>query len=574
MGTDLILRHYRIIREIARSNDIVYEALDTRINRRVAIKELFLPAGVTDSVRQDRIQRFQREARAAGQLTHPNIVTIFETEEEDGRYFIVMEYLEGETLRGKMDREGIISKEEAARIILQVLDALIEAHSKGVIHRDIKPDNVHLLPDDRVKLTDFGIARLKYEPTITMDGQIFGTPSYMSPEQVVGQEIDERSDLFSVGTVFYEMVAGFKPFAGDSVVSITYNIMNTDPPSPPDLPYAFEWIIRRALQKSPQNRFSSAQEMKKAVQDALESLHTPQVFATPMGPASAPGGMSVPAQAPAGGTLYHPTGTPYTGTGMPYTPTGATAYQTVGASAPPAPAPVYIPPPPPPKPVISPVARHFLGTVLAVVLIGSAIMTLVGIGWYAISKSYERYELQKQDEQMSAEFQEAEKLYRQGNYLQAAQIYYRLLQRAKSEKWRSEFSHNLAASLTGYGNQLFERGDLNAAATVYQDALRYKSLPEALDGLAQVDQRQNNWDGAVNHWLAAAENADNEYKAAQYRVKAAELLLKLGDQAYQEGKDMEALQLWQQVLVQTPGTPQAVEARKKIDQALSTRMRN
>lgn len=569
MSTDVILGHYRIIREIARSNDIVYEALDTRINRRVAIKELFLPAGVTDSVRQDRIQRFQREARAAGQLTHPNIVTIFETEEENGRYFIVMEYLEGETLRGKMDREGIIPKEDAARIILQVLDALIEAHSKGVIHRDIKPDNVHLLPDDRVKLTDFGIARLKYEPTITMDGQIFGTPSYMSPEQVVGQEIDERSDLFSVGTVFYEMVAGYKPFAGDSVVSITYNIMNTDPPSPPDLPYAFEWIIRRALQKSPQNRFNNAQEMKKAVQDALESLHTPQVFATPM----TPGGMTAPAQTPAGGTAYNPTGTPYTGTGMPYTPTGATAYQTMGASAQPAPAPVYIPPPPPPKPIISPATRHFLGTVLAVVLIGSAIMTLVGIGWYAISKSYERYELQQQDEQMSAEFQEAEKLYKQGNYLQAARTYYQLLQKAKSDKWRSEFSHNLAASLTGYGTQLFERGDLNGAATAYQEALQYKSLPEAFDGLAQVDQRQGNWDGAVNNWLAAAENADS-YKAGEYRIKAAELLLGLGDQAHKAGEFMKALQLWQQVLEQTPGTPQAAEARKKIDQALSTRMRN
>lgn len=573
MNTDVVLGHYRIIREIARSNDIVYEALDTRINRRVAIKELFLPAGATDSVRHDRIQRFQREARAAGQLTHPNIVTIFETEEDNGRYFIVMEYLEGETLRGKMDREGIIPKEEAARIVLQVLDALIEAHSKGVIHRDIKPDNVHLLPDDRIKLTDFGIARLKYEPTITMDGQIFGTPSYMSPEQVVGQEIDERSDLFSVGTVFYEMVAGFKPFAGDSVVSITYNIMNTDPPSPPDLPYALEWIIRRALQKSPQNRFNSAQEMKKAVQDALESLHTPSVFATPMGPAQAPSGMPVPASAPVGGTAYNPTGTPYTGTGTSYPSVGATAYQTVGASTQPAPSPVYIPPPPPPRPVLSPAARHFLGTVIAVVLIGSAIMALVGIGWYAISKSYERYELQKQDEQMSSEFQQAEEMYKKGNYYRAAEIYYQLLLRAKSDKWREEFRHNLAASLTGYGNQLLERGDLNAAAQAYQDALKYKSLPEAYDGLAQVDQRQGNYDGAINNWLAAAANADS-YKAGAYRIKAAELLLDLGDQAYKVGDVIKALKLWQQVVDQTAGTPQAEEARKKIDQVLSSRWGN
>jgi serine/threonine protein kinase len=564
MSTDVVLGHYRIIREIARSNDIVYEALDTRINRRVAIKELFLPAGVTDSVRHDRIQRFQREARAAGQLTHPNIVTIFETEEEDGRYFIVMEYLEGETLRARMDREGTIPTEEAAKVILQILDALIEAHSKGVIHRDVKPENVHLLPDDRIKLTDFGIARLKYEPTITMDGQIFGTPSYMSPEQVVGQEIDERSDLFSVGTVFYEMIVGFKPFTGDSVVSITYNIMNTDPPSPPNLPYSFEWLIRHALQKSPQNRFSSAQEMKKAVQDALESLHTPKVFASPMGPSSGTtGGMPIPATVPATGTMYQATGTPYTPGG----------YQTMGASAQPAPSPVYIPPPPPPKPMLSPATRHFLGTVIAVVLIGSAMMALVGIGWYAISKSYERYELQKQDEQMASEFQQAEKLYKKGDYYQSAQLYYQLLQRAKSDKWRDEFKHNLAASLTGYGNQLLARGDLSIAAEAYQGALQYKSLPEAYDGLAQVDQRQGNWDGAVNNWLAAAENAGS-YKAGEYRVKAAELLLELGNKAYKAGEDMEALRFWQQVIEEVPGTPQAEEARKKIDQALSSRMRN
>jgi serine/threonine protein kinase len=286
MSTDLILGHYRIIREIARSNDVVYEALDTRINRRVAIKEMLLPAGATESVRQDRIRRFMREARAAGSLAHPNIVTIYETEEETGRYFIVMEYLEGENLRQRLDREGALPVEEACRIIMQVLDGLSHAHAKGVIHRDIKPENIHLLPDGRVVLTDFGIARLKFEPNITMDGQIFGTPSYMSPEQVMGQEIDERSDLFSVGVVLYEMVAGFKPFTGDSVVSITYNILNTEPPAPPGVPYAIEWVIRRALQKSPANRFQSAEEMKKAVQNALESLKMPPVLATPMAPPS------------------------------------------------------------------------------------------------------------------------------------------------------------------------------------------------------------------------------------------------------------------------------------------------
>jgi serine/threonine protein kinase len=251
MALETVLGHYRIIREIARSNDAVYEAVDTRINRRVAIKELMMPPGATDAVRQDRIARFQREARAAGSLTHPNIVTIFETEEENGRYFIVMEYLEGDNLRQKMDREGSLPPEEAVRIATQVLDGLAHAHSKGVIHRDIKPENIHILPTGLVKITDFGIARLKYEPNLTMDGQIFGTPSYMSPEQVQGGAIDERSDLFSVGIILYEMLAGYKPFQGDSVITITYNIVHTEPPSPPNIPAPLEWVIRRALRKSP-----------------------------------------------------------------------------------------------------------------------------------------------------------------------------------------------------------------------------------------------------------------------------------------------------------------------------------
>jgi serine/threonine protein kinase len=317
MALETVLGHYRIIREIARSNDAVYEAIDTRINRRVAIKELMMPPGATDAVRQDRIARFQREARAAGSLTHPNIVTIFETEQENGRYFIVMEYLEGDNLRQKMDREGALPPDEAVRIATQVLDGLAHAHGKGVIHRDIKPENIHILPTGLVKITDFGIARLKYEPNLTMDGQIFGTPSYMSPEQVQGGAIDEHSDLFSVGVILYEMLAGYKPFQGDSVITITYNIVHTEPPSPPSIPAPLEWVIRKALRKNPAERFHSALEMKQALENALAQLNAPPVIATPMG-APSPYGAPAPtggyppynAPAPTGGTLPPPYGAP------------------------------------------------------------------------------------------------------------------------------------------------------------------------------------------------------------------------------------------------------------------------
>jgi len=552
MSTDLILGHYRIIREIARSNDVVYEALDTRINRRVAIKEMLLPAGATESVRQDRIRRFMREARAAGSLAHPNIVTIYETEEENGRYFIVMEYLEGENLRQRLDREGALPVEEACHIILQVLDGLSHAHSKGVIHRDIKPENIHLLPDGRVVLTDFGIARLKFEPNITMDGQIFGTPSYMSPEQVMGQEIDERSDLFSVGVVLYEMVAGFKPFTGDSVVSITYNILNTEPPAPPGVPYAIEWVIRRALQKSPANRFQSADEMKKAVQNALESLKMPSVLATPMAPPS-PTGSTAP--------------TVLTGSTVSGSATG------VAMPAPAAPPPAtYIPPPPPPRPLLSPAARQFWGTFLAVLLIGGAILGVVIIGVYAGIRAYQQYELQQQDERMARQYKHAEQLYKQGRYMEAARIYYELLQRAQSDKWRDEFRHNLASSLTMYGNQLLRAGRYSEAGQVYSESLQYKPLPATYVGLAQVEYALGNYEGAVNHYLNAARQASAR-EAIEYKRKAARILLWLGEQAYNRGERIEALIKWQQVMEVAPGTDEAREARQRFERVLEEPLR-
>ncbi|MCS7309411.1 MAG: serine/threonine protein kinase, partial [Armatimonadetes bacterium] len=202
------LGKYQIVREIARSNDIVWEAVDPELGRRVAIKELNLPEGVTEAQRQERIQRFLREAKAAGRLSHPNIVTIHEVGVDNGRHYIVMEYLEGENLRERLQRQGAIPLKEAVDIALQVLGALEHAHRMGVVHRDIKPENIHLLPDGLVKLTDFGIARIVFEPNITLDGQIFGTPSYMSPEQIEGKEIDPRTDIFSLGVVLYEMLTG------------------------------------------------------------------------------------------------------------------------------------------------------------------------------------------------------------------------------------------------------------------------------------------------------------------------------------------------------------------------------
>ena len=574
MALETVLGHYRIIREIARSNDVVYEAVDTRINRRVAIKELMMPPGATDAVRQDRIARFLREARAAGSLTHPNIVTIFETEEENGRYFIVMEYLEGDNLRQKMDREGALPPEEAVRIATQVLDGLAHAHSKGVIHRDIKPENIHLLPTGLVKITDFGIARLKYEPNLTMDGQIFGTPSYMSPEQVQGGAIDEHSDLFSVGVILYEMLAGYKPFQGDSVITITYNIVHTEPPSPPSIPAPLEWVIRRALRKNPAERFHSALEMKQALENALAQMKSPPAIATPMGPASTYG---VPQ--PAGGYPPYSGPAPY---GAPASVGGSqygTPAPTAGTLPPPMPAPSPAPappapylPPPPPKPVLSPATRQFLGTLLAVLLIGGAVLGIVILGVFSATRAYQEYQLQQIDEKVAARAKEAEKLFGQGRYLEAAQIYDQLYRSAQSNKWKEEFRRNAASALTMHGNQLLEARRYEEAMRAYQQAVQYAPLPEAYAGMAAVEARLGNREGAINHWAAAAKHSRGA-QAQEYQRNAAREQIAIGDEAYRRGDLQRALQAWQTAVELAPGTAEAREAQRKFEQALDEMLR-
>lgn len=575
MALETVLGHYRIIREIARSNDAVYEAIDTRLNRRVAIKELMMPPGATDAVRQDRIARFQREARAAGALTHPNIVTIFETEAENGRYFIVMEYLEGDNLRQKMDREGVLPPEVAVRIATQVLDGLAHAHSKGVIHRDIKPENIHILPTGLVKITDFGIARLKYEPNLTMDGQIFGTPSYMSPEQVQGGAIDERTDLFSVGVILFEMLAGFKPFQGDSVITITYNIVHTEPPSPPSVPAPLEWVIRRALRKNPAERFASAEEMKAALERALAELSTPPVMATPMAPpppysVPTPTGSTLPpygTPAPTGGTPPPPYGTP-TPTGGTLPPPYGTPAPAPTSSAPPAP---YLPPPPP-KPVLTPAMRQFLGTLLAVMLIGGAVLGIVILGVFSATRAYQEYQLQQIDARAAARAKEAERLFGQGRYLEAAQIYDQLYRNAQSTKWKEEFRRNTASALTMYGNQLLEARRYEEAMRAYQRAIEYAPLPEAYAGMAAVEAQVGNREGAVNHWASAAQHSRGA-QAQEYQRNAAREQIAIGDEAYQKGDLPRALQAWQTAVDLAPGTPEAREAQRKFDWALQELLR-
>lgn len=220
-----------------------------------------MPGNLTGQARQERIERFTREARAAARLRHQNIVRIYEHGQDADRYYIAMEFLQGRSLRDELRQRKVIPVPEAIRIAIAAAEALDFAHRNDVVHRDIKPDNIHIEPDRRVVLTDFGIARITFEPTLTAAGQIFGTPSYMSPEQIAGGTIDRRTDLFSLGVMLYEMVEGRKPFTGESVISITYNITHTEPPPLSTSPPGLDQIIRCAMAKRPEERYRTAAEM-------------------------------------------------------------------------------------------------------------------------------------------------------------------------------------------------------------------------------------------------------------------------------------------------------------------------
>jgi eukaryotic-like serine/threonine-protein kinase len=418
------LGQYQIIREIARSNDIVYEAYDPLMNRRVAVKELAVPAGSTPQQRDERISRFKREAQAAGTLNHPHIMTVFSFSEDAGRTFMAMEYLDGSTLRNEIDTKGFIPPDRAIEIAMQVLDGLSHAHSKGVIHRDIKPDNIQMLSTGQIKITDFGIARLTFQPNLTMDGQVFGTPSYMSPEQVVGKEIDARSDLFSVGVVLYEMINGQKPFAGDSVVSITYGIMNTEPAKPQQCPQYLWEIIRKALDKSPMMRFGSAKEFSDALAEAQRrdtlntgtqgsvfnapdpyqtNVYQPQVYQPPQiqAPSYVYNPYSNSATPVPGVPPVQVQQNPYVQNPYQQQPAYGSPYQTnpylpPNTMQPPTYPPVYYPPPPR-QPLLKPETTDFIKKLVIALVVMGTLLALVIVAINAMASALSSQQAIKQD---------------------------------------------------------------------------------------------------------------------------------------------------------------------------------
>jgi serine/threonine protein kinase len=261
--TGMTIGHFRILDKLGEGGmGVVYEAEDTRLGRKVALK--FLPAPVVATPAA--IERFEREARAASALNHPNICTIYSVQDQAGRPFIEMERLEGETLRERLAR-GKLPIDELIALSLQVSDALGAAHAGGIVHRDLTPGNVFCTPRG-AKILDFGIAKLASTPDDT--GAIVGTAGYMSPEQASGQPVDARTDLFSLGALMYEMATGQAAFQGPSGAAIRQAIIDADPIPPRRLdagiPAALERVILKALQKSQAERYQSARELRDQLQ--------------------------------------------------------------------------------------------------------------------------------------------------------------------------------------------------------------------------------------------------------------------------------------------------------------------
>lgn len=273
---------YRVVRLLGRgAMGVVYQAHDPVIDRSVAIKLLRIDL-LDGSDRTEFLSRFQREAQAAARCAHPNIVAVFDFAMHNGDPFLAMEYVEGVSLADRLRQQGKMPAEQAVQIMRQVLDALASAHAVGVVHRDVKPANMLLLPGDRVKMTDFGIARLE-SSELTQHGVVVGTPSYMSPEQCRGDTVDARSDLFSAGAVFYELLTGERAFGRGNASQVIYRLMNEVPPAiatdHPAIPRGLAIVLRRALAKTPQERFASAAAMAAALgaatADEATVIHAP-----------------------------------------------------------------------------------------------------------------------------------------------------------------------------------------------------------------------------------------------------------------------------------------------------------
>ncbi len=573
------LGRYALVREIARSNDIVWEGIDPKMNRRVAVKELNLPATMTGQARRDRIERFFREARAAGAMNHPNIVTIHEVGEDRGRYFISMEYLEGKTLRERLVMGGPMPVREAVNIAFSLCEALAFAHSRSVIHRDIKPENVHLLTDGRAKLTDFGIARITHETQLTVAGQVFGTPSYMSPEQVLGQELDYRSDIFSLGVMLYEMVTGRRPFTmdGDSVVTITYRIMHDATPVAVGISPVLNGVIQRATAKSAAGRFQTATEFGTALLAAAGQAPPPGAEAETaiMPNRTVAYGSQTPMEAAprlASPDDWARQSTPLPNIPVPRQPTS------------PGPALASNLPPVMPAPTPSPAGQNNTGRIGAVIALVIALVAVITLGTFLGSKAFTNFQRENKSADYSATLNKASDLYGTGHYEEAATLFRQIrLSGMADPSLVQRAAEGEVYAYRKLGQAAQDRSDFLAAQHWFQEAL--KVSPEDGQAKAELEGVQKRLSNDVktaapgdttaasptvtstppptlpkNVPMPGSLSTNDFQNANNQAAMQSQQLLQQGIDAYTKGDASSAQRIWLNAVSAGPGSQAALQA--------------
>ena len=279
------LADYTLTRELGQGGmGKVFLAVSPEGDNR-AVKTVVFPEGLDARARWETVERFQREARAARSLDHPNICQVLDIGADQDTFFIVMEFLDGQSLRQQIDASGAIEVPRAVEIMNQVCEALAYAHDQGIVHRDIKPDNIMILQGGEVKLMDFGLASIVHESGVTQTGTTMGTFSYMSPEQTRGEKLDARSDIFSLGVTFYEMLTGRQPFRGEAPGAVLNLILNKDPDPIPSLPIHVSRTLGKCLRKQPTYRFQNAREI---IHSLAQAATMPTLQGTMVLPAKKP----------------------------------------------------------------------------------------------------------------------------------------------------------------------------------------------------------------------------------------------------------------------------------------------
>jgi serine/threonine-protein kinase len=281
------LGRYVIQSEIGRgAMGVVYKAMDSVLERVVAVKTVNM---ALERDHADKYEaRFYQEARAAGGLNHPNIVTVYDAGKAGDVVYMAMEYIEGVELRTLIGEGRQLAVAQALSIAAQVAEGLAYAHERGVVHRDIKPANIMVVANGPVKITDFGIARMRASADLTQTGVMLGSPKYMSPEQVIGKRADHRSDIFSLGVILYEMLCGAAPFNGENVTALMYQIVNFAPPAPSAInagvPQMLDYIIAKMLAKPLEERYQDARELSRDLRECERQLAAPPAASVPRGP--------------------------------------------------------------------------------------------------------------------------------------------------------------------------------------------------------------------------------------------------------------------------------------------------